>query len=617
MDASAPHRPPPPPPPLQLPDARSDIANPYYIDSPEQVTSPPSFAEALMAASPASPPGPPGYDPYSPGSPRLTRSLTGGTMTTHRFADEPSYAQDSGDDDEEHSAATTLAGDDHHQHQHPHPHPHPRHQQEPQSYRGGGYRDDADDAAPSHLGGENDGDDDDDDVDEDEDIPDLPPVIVITGAGSGLGLALFQHLSARSPARPDEARHDVVGVDRTPWRLPGKGFQWHTTIGRCGKFVQLDVVAASPRRLHAFARKHLYAPAPDASPPTPPSPSRTTSLAMPPPALAARARARRKKNRRMYPRPVSMLIHCAGTRGHVTSSSSAPAPAPAPAPGSGSQLTSGPGARASRPPTSPFSPANRPPPPPPPAPAAAPPPAELDTLDVMDAATMRRAHDVHVVGPFQLTQALLPHLQLHAERVRERQDELEAAGLLGAADADTSWLDQLRQQGSRASLQLGGPHHLGDPNNNHNPLVGGNNNSNGSINSSNGGQHNPLQSREPPPRVIVMSSRAGSVSANATGGAYAYRASKAALHAVIKSLSVDVPEVCFASVDPGTETGVSGPFAAGGARARSGGRARGAGEDVIGCDEAAGELLPLFEKLGDGKLASGCFVDRFGDPIKW
>lgn len=573
MDAPAPHRPPPPPPPLQLPDARSDIANPYYIDSPEQVASPPSFAEALMAASPASPPG---YAPYSPGSPRLARSLTG---TTHRFAEEPSYAQDSGD---ERDSAATLAGDEQHQYEQ---HQRQQQQQQQRTYRGG-YQDHVDDTATNN--GEEDSEDEED---EDEDIPDLPPVIVITGAGSGLGLALFQHLSARAPARPEEAPHDVVGIDRNPWRLPGKGFQWHTTIGRCGKFVQLDVVSASPRRLHAFTRKHLYAPAP-APPPTPPSPSTTTSLAMPPPALAARARS--KKNKRLYPRPVSLLIHCAGTRGHVVSSSSStPAPGSQPA-SSGTNVSVGP--RVSRGPTSPFSPATRPPPPP----AAAAAPAELDTLDVMDAATMRRAYDVHVVGPFQLTQAVLPHLQLHAERVRERQDDVEAAGLVDTTD--TSWLDQLRQQGSRASLQLGG----------RDSPAGGSVAANASTTGSgrqgqDQGQQPPT--REPPARVVVLGSRAGSVSANATGGAYAYRASKAALNAVVKSLSVDVPEVCFASVDPGTETGVG----TAGAKARS--RAR--GEDVVSCEEAVVELLPLLEKLGDGKLASGCFVDRFGDPIKW
>ncbi|EAT92366.2 hypothetical protein SNOG_00871 [Parastagonospora nodorum SN15] len=46
----------------------------------------------------------------------------------------------------------------------------------------------------------------------------------------------------------------------------------------------------------------------------------------------------------------------------------------------------------------------------------------------------------------------------------------------------------------------------------------------------------------PNPRVVVLSSRMGSVASNSSGGGYAYRASKAALNAVVKSLSIDVPE---------------------------------------------------------------------------
>jgi NAD(P)-dependent dehydrogenase (short-subunit alcohol dehydrogenase family) len=54
-----------------------------------------------------------------------------------------------------------------------------------------------------------------------------------------------------------------------------------------------------------------------------------------------------------------------------------------------------------------------------------------------------------------------------------------------------------------------------------------------------------------PAKVVVMGSRMGSVSANSSGGGYAYRASKAALNAVVKSLSWDVMDVCFVLVHPG------------------------------------------------------------------
>ncbi|KAK5144086.1 hypothetical protein LTR16_012827, partial [Cryomyces antarcticus] len=46
-------------------------------------------------------------------------------------------------------------------------------------------------------------------------------------------------------------------------------------------------------------------------------------------------------------------------------------------------------------------------------------------------------------------------------------------------------------------------------------------------------------------RCVVMGSRMGSVGANDDGGAYAYRASKAGLNALVKSFAIDVPDVVF------------------------------------------------------------------------
>jgi NAD(P)-dependent dehydrogenase (short-subunit alcohol dehydrogenase family) len=43
----------------------------------------------------------------------------------------------------------------------------------------------------------------------------------------------------------------------------------------------------------------------------------------------------------------------------------------------------------------------------------------------------------------------------------------------------------------------------------------------------------------PGAKVVVMSSRMGSIASNTTGGGYAYRASKAAVNAIVKSFSVD------------------------------------------------------------------------------
>lgn len=104
------------------------------------------------------------------------------------------------------------------------------------------------------------------------------------------------------------------------------------------------------------------------------------------------------------------------------------------------------------------------------------------------------------------------------------------------------------------------------------------------------------------PRVVVMSSRMGSLAANQTGGGYAYRASKAALNAVVRSMSVDIPEVCFALVHPGrVETGLVSIKEDG----------------AMTCEESLRTMLPVLDRLGEGHLRSGCFVDRFGEVIPW
>lgn len=104
------------------------------------------------------------------------------------------------------------------------------------------------------------------------------------------------------------------------------------------------------------------------------------------------------------------------------------------------------------------------------------------------------------------------------------------------------------------------------------------------------------------PKVVVMSSRMGSMAANSTGGGYAYRASKAALNAVVRSMSIDIPEVCFALMHPGrVETGLVSIKEDG----------------AMTCEESLRTMLPVLDRLGEGHLRSGCFVDRFGVEIPW
>ncbi|KAF9734936.1 short-chain dehydrogenase/reductase (oxidoreductase) [Paraphaeosphaeria minitans] len=103
-----------------------------------------------------------------------------------------------------------------------------------------------------------------------------------------------------------------------------------------------------------------------------------------------------------------------------------------------------------------------------------------------------------------------------------------------------------------------------------------------------------------PPKIIVMSSRMGSIAANVAGGGYAYRASKAALNAVIKSFAIDVPGVVVLAMHPGrVETGLVGWNE----------------EGAISPEESLGTSVQFIETVGiEG---SGRFVDRFGEGIAW
>jgi len=103
------------------------------------------------------------------------------------------------------------------------------------------------------------------------------------------------------------------------------------------------------------------------------------------------------------------------------------------------------------------------------------------------------------------------------------------------------------------------------------------------------------------PKVVVMGSRLGSVGHNTElGKAYAYRASKAALNAIVKSFSIDVPEVIWMIMHPGrVETGLVSIKE----------------DDAMPVEQVVAELLPLID--GFQRKDSGRFVDRFGKDIPW
>lgn len=104
-----------------------------------------------------------------------------------------------------------------------------------------------------------------------------------------------------------------------------------------------------------------------------------------------------------------------------------------------------------------------------------------------------------------------------------------------------------------------------------------------------------------PPRVAVMGSRLGSIGHNTElGNAYAYRASKAALNAIVKSLSIDVKEVIWTIIHPGrVETAL--------VQIKE--------DDAMSVEESVRDLLPMIQ--GFSPADSGRFVDRFGKDIPW
>lgn len=102
------------------------------------------------------------------------------------------------------------------------------------------------------------------------------------------------------------------------------------------------------------------------------------------------------------------------------------------------------------------------------------------------------------------------------------------------------------------------------------------------------------------PKVVIMGSRMGSMGSNTTGRGYAYRASKAAVNAVVKSFSIDVPEAVFAVVHPGrVESGLVAVKEDG----------------AISPEDSVKDVLGLIGKLGEED--SGRFFDRFGVEVPW
>jgi NAD(P)-dependent dehydrogenase (short-subunit alcohol dehydrogenase family) len=99
-------------------------------------------------------------------------------------------------------------------------------------------------------------------------------------------------------------------------------------------------------------------------------------------------------------------------------------------------------------------------------------------------------------------------------------------------------------------------------------------------------------------KLIAIGSRLGSMAANAEGGMYAYRSSKAALNAVWRSFALDHPEVIAVVLHPGwVRTDMGGANAA-----------------LDPADSVAGMRRVI---AGLTKADSGRFYNHDGGPIPW
>jgi NAD(P)-dependent dehydrogenase (short-subunit alcohol dehydrogenase family) len=117
----------------------------------------------------------------------------------------------------------------------------------------------------------------------------------------------------------------------------------------------------------------------------------------------------------------------------------------------------------------------------------------------------------------------------------------------------------------------------------------------------------PLLPRDTAVRMVMVSAKVGSIGDNALGGWYGYRASKAALNQMVKTIAIDMSRrnklsICVA-LHPGTvATRLSEPFGK-------------AGLNVRTADVAAAELLRVIHCLEAPQ--TGGFFDYRGESLPW
>lgn len=100
------------------------------------------------------------------------------------------------------------------------------------------------------------------------------------------------------------------------------------------------------------------------------------------------------------------------------------------------------------------------------------------------------------------------------------------------------------------------------------------------------------------PAIVAMTSRMGSIADNNSGGFYGYRTSKAALNAVMKSLSIDFSPWPVVVIHPGyIATRMTG------------------NQGDLGPDEAVDRMLSIVDRLDESM--TGRFYHRDGHELPW
>jgi NAD(P)-dependent dehydrogenase (short-subunit alcohol dehydrogenase family) len=119
----------------------------------------------------------------------------------------------------------------------------------------------------------------------------------------------------------------------------------------------------------------------------------------------------------------------------------------------------------------------------------------------------------------------------------------------------------------------------------------------------------PLLSASHAPQFINLSARVGSIEDNHIGGWYTYRASKAALNMLLKTLAIEwarkMPRIACVALHPGTvATDLSEPFISNKSR-----------HTVFQPEEAARLMMTVIDQLSPEQ--NGCFLAWDGTEISW